>query len=56
MIKHIAYQSGQIRNMEGKLIAFYDADIKTLYIDGKQESFHAKDIDTAMEIVGILCN
>jgi len=50
--KQIAYANGTIRNAAGKLVAFYDADAEVLHIDGFVQTFHAIDIEHAMDIVG----
>lgn len=52
MIVHQAYENGTIRNHEGKLIAFYDAQDQQLTINGFALTFYAPDIEQAMEIVG----
>jgi len=49
---HTATTNGAIRNSVGKLVAFYDADSKTLHIDGIAQEFHATNIVEAMEICG----
>jgi hypothetical protein len=51
-VKHIAYANGTIRNAAGKLVAFYDAAEQRLSIDGYTLTFHADDLEHAMEIVG----
>lgn len=52
MIVHQAYENGTIRNHAGELIAFYDAQVKQLTINGFALTFPAQDIEQAMEIVG----
>lgn len=56
MIKHTAYANGTIRNAQGKLVAFYNADAKQLLTDGVVQSFFAETLEIAMEIVGERCN
>jgi len=52
MVRHTAYENGTIRDAQGKLVAFFDAKDKQLTIDGFALTFHAPDIEQAMEIVG----
>ena len=54
MIKHIAYNSGIIRDKDGKLVGFYEASTKQLYVDGHLKKFDAEDMEAAMEIIGKL--
>ena len=48
---HTAYTNGTIRNTDGKLVAFYDADAKTLMVDGVTQVFQVVDLDHAMDLV-----
>lgn len=48
---HTLYVNGVIRNAAGKLVAFYDAEDKTLVIDGKPQIFNVIDSDHAMDLV-----
>jgi hypothetical protein len=52
MVKHTAYANGTIRDAQGKLVAFFDAQEQQLTISGFVLTFHAPDIERAMEIVG----
>lgn len=51
MVKHTAYTNGAIRNTDGKLIAFYDAQTHHLLIDGVLRTFFAENIEIAMDMV-----
>ena len=51
-IKHVAYANGTIRNAEGALVAFYDAEDQQLMIDGFVLTFYAESLEVAMQIVG----
>lgn len=51
-IKQIAHANGAIRNVNGQLIAFYDAEAKLLHINGRPAALRANDIAEAMELVG----
>lgn len=50
--KHVAFNSGHIRNEAGKLVAFYDENTNELHIDGYTEVFKVRDLVEAMEVVG----
>ena len=52
MVKHTAYENGMIRDAQGKLVAFFDAQDHQLTITGFVLTFYALDITQAMEIVG----
>lgn len=49
--KHIGYANGAIRNANGKLVAFFDAESNVLTINGHAER-RAVDMNHAMEIIG----
>jgi hypothetical protein len=51
-IQAIAYKNGAIRKATGALIAFYDAESKTLTRNGATDVHGVPDILTAMEIIG----
>lgn len=51
-VRQVAYANGAIRNAEGKLVAFYDAEARQLSIDGFVLTFYAESLEVAMEIVG----
>ena len=46
-----SYKNGTIRNAEGKLIAFYDAEAGTLVIDSNPQTFHPDNLEHAMDMV-----
>lgn len=51
-VRHVGYENGAIRNAEGVLVAFYEADTQQLSINGFVLTFYAESMDVAMEIVG----
>lgn len=50
-VRHVAYTNGTIRNADGVLVAFYDAETMQLSINGFVLTFYAENIEVAMEIV-----
>lgn len=51
-IQAIAYANGAIRNVDGKLIAFFDDETKILTRDGLPNVYGVPSIEIAMEIIG----
>jgi hypothetical protein len=50
-VRHVAYENGAIRNAEGVLVAFYDAEARQLNVNGFVLTFYAENLEAAMEIV-----
>lgn len=51
-IKHIAYNNGVIRDVNQKIVGFFDKEENTLILDVELHVYHVVDLDHAMDIVG----